>query len=177
MNDLGKLANIAEIVGAIIVIGGLMFAILQMRQTRQQRRELAAIELFRFFGNPKFTAAYKRILRLPEGLSADDVENSKAGLEESAMLISATLESIGVMTFQRIVPFVVVKNLIGTSGPALWSKLEPWVTMLREEQKSPAMFEWFQWLAERLAQDLSADTEPAYVAHKGWIPSNMTNEI
>lgn len=177
MNDLGKLANIAEIVGAIIVVGGLMFAVLQMRQTRQQRRELAAIELFRFFGNPKFTAAYKRILRLPAGLTADDIQKNDTGLEDAAMLISATLESIGVMTFQRIVPFVVVKNLIGTSGPALWTKLEPWVTMLRQEQGADTVFEWFQWLAERLDQEEHMDPLPAYVAHKRWQPSNISQEF
>lgn len=177
MNDLGKFANIAEIIGAIIVVGGLIFAVLQMRQTRQQRRELAAIELFRFFGNPKFTAAYKRVLRLPDGLSADDIQNNDTGLEDSAMLISATLESIGVMTFQRIVPFVVVKNLIGTSGPSLWSKLEPWVTMLREEQGADTVFEWFQWLAERLEQEEHADPEPAYTAHKAWLPSNISQDF
>lgn len=58
MDELATLANMAEIFGVIIVIGGLFFAVLQMRQIRQQRRELAAIELFRFFGNPKFTEAY-----------------------------------------------------------------------------------------------------------------------
>ena len=58
MDELATLANMAEILGVIIIIGGLFFAVLQMRQIRQQRRELAAIELFRFFGNPKFTEAY-----------------------------------------------------------------------------------------------------------------------
>ena len=85
MNDLANIANVAEIIGAIIVVGGLIFAVLQMRQTRQQRREMAAIELFRFFGHPKFTAAYKRVLRLPEGISADDIQGNGSSLEESAM--------------------------------------------------------------------------------------------
>ena len=177
MSDLASLANIAEILGAIIVVGGLIFAVLQMRQTRQQRRELAAIELFRFFGNPQFTAAYKRILRLPEGLGADDIQGKDTDLEEAAMLISATLESIGVMTYQRIVPFVVVNNLIGTSGPALWRKLSPWIELLREEQEAQSVFEWFQWLAERLEQHQPSDPAPAYVAHKAWMPSNLTSEI
>ena len=177
MNDLGKLANIAEIIGAIIVVGGLIFAVLQMRQTRQQRREMAAIELFRFFGNPKFSAAYKRILRLPEGLSAEDIENSEKGLEDAAMLICATMESIGVMTYQRIVPFAIVRHLIGTSCPTLWRKISPWVVMLREEQHAPTVFEWFQWLAERLENHDSLDDEPAYLAHKAWVPSNLTNQI
>ena len=177
MNDLANLANVAEIIGAIIVVGGLIFAVLQMRQTRQQRRELAAIELFRFFGNPEFTAAYKRILRLPEGQSADDIQNSDDDLEQAAMIICGTMESIGVMTFQRIVPFMVVYNLIGASCPALWRKLAPWVEMLRDEQKEPAVFEWFQWLADRLEHSHSLDEEPAYVAHKQWLPANLTNQI
>lgn len=177
MNDLGNLANIAEIIGAIIVIGGLMFAVLQMRQMRQQRREMAAIELFRFFGNPKFAAAYKRILRLPEGTTASGIERDSSGLEDSAMLISTTLESIGVMTYQRIVPFVIVRHLIGSSCPILWRKLMPWVMVIRQEQGVPQAFEWFQWLAERLEQDPSADSEPAYIAHKSWQPSNITQEF
>lgn len=177
MNDLTKLANIAEIVGALIVVGGLIFAVLQMRQTRQQRRELAAIELFRFFGNPQFATAYKQVLRMSDGLTAADIENDATELDEAAMLISTTMESIGVMTFQRIVPFVVVNNLIGSSVPELWRKLVPWISMLREEQDSPALFEWFQWLAERIEQDPSIREDPAYIAHKSWIPSNMTNQI
>jgi len=177
MNDLTKLANIAEIVGALIVVGGLIFAVLQMRQTRQQRRELAAIELFRFFGNPKFATAYKQVLRMADGLSAADIENDVAELDEAAMLISTTMESIGVMTFQRIVPFVVVKNLIGSSVPELWRKLAPWISMLREEQDCPGLFEWFQWLTERIEQDPSTSDEPAYITHKSWIPSNLTSEI
>lgn len=177
MNNLANVANVAEIVGALIVVGGLIFAVLQMRQTRQQRRELAAIELFRFFGNAKFTAAYKRILRLPIGQSAKDIQSSDADLEEAAMLISATMESIGVMTFQRIVPFMVVYNLIGASCPALWHKLSPWVEMLREEQNEPAVFEWFHWLSDRLEHCYPFDHDPAYVTHKEWLPLNLTDQL
>ncbi len=177
MNDLTKLANIAEIIGAIIVVGGLIFAVLQMRQTRQQRRELAAIELFRFFGNPQFAAAYKQVLRMSNELSIAEIESDTNGLGDAAMLISTTMESIGVMTFQRIVPFVVVKNLIGSSVPELWRKLAPWIKNLREEQGCPELFEWFQWMAERIEQDPSSNDDPAYVAHKKWMPSNLTNDI
>ena len=125
MNDLSSVADLAEIIGVIIVVGGLFFALIQMRQTRQQRRELAAIELFRFFGNPRFTAAYKMIMHLPDGMSAEDIRMKQRDLDDAAMLISATMENIGVMTFQRIVPFTVVNNLIGASVVILWRKLEP----------------------------------------------------
>jgi hypothetical protein len=177
MNELERLANLAEIVGVLIVVGGLFFALLQMRQTRQQRRELAAIELFRFFGNPQFTAAYKRILRMADDLDVDDIRGEHSGLEDAAVLISATMESIGVMTYQRIVPFVVVNNLIGQSAPILWRKLERWAIALRDEQASPQAFEWFQWLAERLEEHNAADPEPAYTAHRDWKPLHTKGDI
>jgi hypothetical protein len=177
MNELERLANLAEIVGVIIVVGGLFFAMLQMRQIRQQRRELAAIELFRFFGNPHFTAAYKRILRMPDDLDIEDIRGEDSGLEDAAVLISATMENIGVMTYQRIVPFTVVNNLIGQSAPILWRKLERWAVALREEQESAAAFEWFQWLAERLEEYEPADPDPAYIAHRSWIPAHLKQNI
>jgi hypothetical protein len=62
MNDLSRLADMAEILGALVVVGGLVFAVMQMRNFRQQRRELAAIELFRFFGDTDFNRAYVCVL-------------------------------------------------------------------------------------------------------------------
>jgi hypothetical protein len=177
MSKLSTLANMAEILGVIIVIGGLFFAVLQMRQIRQQRRELAAIELFRFFGNPQFTAAYQMVLHLPDGLSAEDIRTKLANLDDAAMLISSTMENIGVMTFQRIVPFVIVNNLLGSSVIILWRKLENWAIALREELGDEAAFEWFQWLAERLEQYQPRDPHPAYQAHKDWIPLHLRHEL
>ena len=177
MNNLSTLANLAEILGVIIVVGGLFFAMMQMRQTRQQRRELAAIELFRFFGNPKFTEAYQMVLHLPDGLSAADIRTKQASLEDAAMLISSTMENIGVMTFQRIVPFVIVNNLIGSSVIILWRKLERWATALRDELGDEAAFEWFQWHAERLEHYQPRDPHPAYEAHKDWMPAHLRHEL
>jgi hypothetical protein len=177
MNDLSTLANMAEILGVIIVVGGLFFAVLQMRQIRQQRRELAAIELFRFFGNPRFTRAYQLLLHLPDGLATDDTRTKQKDLEDAAMLVSSTMENIGVMTFQRIVPFVIVNNLIGSSVIILWRKLENWAVALRNELDDEAAFEWFQWLAERLEDYQARDPHPAYEAHKDWMPAHLRHEI
>ena len=177
MNDLSRLADMAEILGALVVVGGLIFAIMQMRNIRQQRRELAAIELFRFFANPEFNKAYERILKLPDGLGAEEIAVRHPGMEHCAMLICTTMENIGVMTHQRIVPYIVVKNLMGSSSTILWKKLEHWVYTLREETGSVAAFEWFQWLAERLEELSDANEKPAFEAHKTWRPARLTNEI
>ena len=173
MNDISTLANMAEILGVIIVIGGLYFAVLQLRQFRQRRRELAAIEVFRFFGNHKFTEAYLLVLHLPDGISAADIRTKQVNLADAAMLICSTMEVIGVMTFQRNVPFATVDNLIGQTTIILWRKLQNWVVALRNDSGNESAFEWFQWLAERLEQYQPADPHPAYVTHKDWVPLHL----
>ena len=177
MTDLSRLANMAEILGALVVIGGLAFAVMQMRNLRQQRRELAAIELFRSFGNANFNKAYETVLSLPEGLSRGELLAREPKAGSCAMLICTTMENVGVMTYQRIVPFQVVRNLIGTSAVLLWRRLEKWVGELREDLGNPDAFEWFQWLAEKLDEHRDHDADSAYIAHKDWVPTSLSSEI
>jgi len=169
MTDLSRLADMAEILGALIVIGGVAFAIIQMRQIRQQRRELAAIELFRFFGNPEFAAAYATVLGLPDGLSK--AEFAARGLDDEAMLISTTMENIGVMMYHRIVPCLVVNHLIGASVVILWSRLETWIDDTRKDLGDKAAFEWFQWLTDRMQEMHDSKSDPAYLRYRSWKPS------
>jgi hypothetical protein len=177
MTDFSRLANMAEIFSAIVVIGGIIFAVIQMRQTRQQRRELAAIELFRSFGSPAFADAYRNVLHYPDGVNAKQLKQEYPDGEQFAMMICTTLESVGVMMYQRIVPSAVVNNLIGSSTIILWRKLETWVQDLRIEFDNPFAFEWFQWLAMTLS-DLQNDSDrPAYEAHTEWQPLNLSSEI
>jgi hypothetical protein len=177
MTDLSRLADMAEILSATIVVGGIIFAVIQMRQTRQQRRELAAIELFRSISSPAFNRAYRNVLHYPDGLDTDQLKQEYPDGEECAMLICTTMESIGVMMYQRIVPSAVVNNLIGSSTLILWQKLEFWVNDLRTELDNPFAFEWFQWLAMKL-EDLQDDSDlPAYQSQTDWTPSNLSSEL
>lgn len=177
MTDFSRLANMAEIFSAIVVIGGIIFAVIQMRQTRQQRRELAAIELFRSFGSPAFADAYRNVLHFPDGLNARQLKEEFPDSEQCAMMICTTMESVGVMMYQRIVPSAVVSNLIGSSTIILWRKLEVWVQDLRGELDSPFAFEWFQWLAMTLGELQDDSDVPAYEAHTEWEPLNLSSEI
>lgn len=177
MDDLSRLANMAEILSAVIVVGGIIFAVIQMRQTRQQRRELAAIELFRSFGSPAFSDAYRNVLHYPDGLNARQLKENYPDGEQCAMLISTTMENVGVMMYQRIVPSAVVGNLLGTNTVVLWKKLEFWIEDLREEIDNPFAFEWFQWLAAKMDEFQDDSDLPAYEAHTDWLPSGLSNEL
>jgi hypothetical protein len=167
--NLNSLANLAEILGAVFLIGGVVFAVIQIRQFRRQRLEVAAIELVRSFQSPEFTRAFTLLLGLPNGLSAAELRQRDPEAEVHVMLMSITMESIGIMVYRRILPLAMVEELMGGVVEILWTKLENWVKELREEQDQPELHEWFQWLAERLKHRTVTDQNiPAHLKHRHW---------
>ena len=122
--DLNTLANLAEIFGAVFVIGGLGFGVIQLQHYRQQRRETAAIELLRSFHNPEFSRSLRAVLALPRGVRKSDLGECSADQENAIMVVVLTFESIGVMVFRGIVPLEMVDELLGGVCVESWRRLE-----------------------------------------------------
>ena len=169
MADLDALANIAEILGAVFVVGGVAFAIVQIRQFRRQRLEIAALELTKTFQNADFTRAYTELFGIPDGIRAAELRAQGPDLEAHAILVSIAFESIGVMVHRRIVPLEVVDDLMGGTIVGYWHKLSNWVEEVRAESHRDDTHEWFQWLAERIEQRTPRVAYvPAYRRHRDW---------
>jgi len=169
--ELGTLANVAEIIGAVMVVGGLSFAIIEINHFRQQRRDMAAIELGRSFQNPEFARALRVVLSLPSGITADQMRDGDPAWEDAAMLVSLTLESVGIMVHRRIVSIEMVWELMGGVTLSVWDRLEAWVGHTRKAEGSDKFDEWIQWLAEQLRRHMKeAGIPPAYHKYREWRP-------
>ena len=170
MTDLETLANMAEVFGTLTIIGGLVFAIIQIRQYRQQLRETATLELMDKFQTSEFAQAFKILRSMPEGVSSVELKANGPEAEAAAMSVCAVYETIGVLVFRRILPFQVVEDLTGGAVVMCWRKLRTWVEETRIETSNERVFEWFQWLAERCSeqQQLESESAPAYRAHRAW---------
>ena len=59
------ISTIANLLNAVAVTAGVIFAATQIRDYRQQRRRDAMLELVRSFQSPPFTRALHRITRCP----------------------------------------------------------------------------------------------------------------
>jgi hypothetical protein len=132
---------------------------------------MRAFELARVFENPKFSQALLLVLSLPSGISAEELRKRDAQYEEAAMLVSLTLESVGLMVYQRMIPLELVWELMGGVILNTWDKLEVWVEDTRCEQEQVKFDEWIQWLVMQLRRhekDLGA--EPAYLRYQDWLP-------
>ena len=151
-----------------VVAAGVLIGVVQLREFQRQRREVAAVELVNSFRNAEFNHALRLVWALPETLSAADLRRAGPEVEDAAVLIGTTCESVGVLVFRRVVPLQLLDELMGDAIVRFWAKLEPWVTQLRREQGRDSVFEWFQWLAERLAERERRTTGGAYVKHRHW---------
>src|SRR5436305_22417 len=164
------IATLANLINAIAVTAGVIFAAAQIRYYRQRRRREAMLELVRSFQSPAFTSALRRVLSLPDGADAEKIrEVLGPDGEDAVYLVSLTWESIGVLLFRRELTLDLVDDFF--SGPILlsWQKLrldgEEWRHGPNRETRS----EWFQWRAERMMErEKLSPPVPAYIAHRTW---------
>jgi hypothetical protein len=167
--DIKTVVDISQVAAALTVIGGTVFAVLQLREFKRQRQETAALDLMQAFMGPEFAEAMAIITNLPDGLSADDLRRAGPGAEKAATLMCTTFEAMGVLVHRRIAPLSLVQDLVGGFIVVAWRRLEPWLTELRIREQNPSDSEWFQWLAEQLERRKAA-TAPAYQLHRDWQP-------
>jgi len=170
MGNSMDISTIANLINAIAVTAGVIFAAAQIRQYRQRRERDAMLELVRSFQSPAFTAALRRVLSLPDGADSAKIrEVLGPDGEDAVYLVSLTWESLGVLVYRREVTLDLVDDFF--SGPLVisWQKLrvysEEWRRTLNRETGN----EWFHWLAERmLYREITSPPIPAYVAHLQW---------
>ena len=170
MTDLETLANLAEVLGTLTIVGSVLFAVMQIRHYRQQLRETATLELMNRFQTPEFVQAFRVIRSLRDGALSIELTAGDPKTEEAAMFVCSVYETIGVLAFRRILPFQVVEDLTGGAIMLCWRKLGAWIEEIRLETSNDRVFEWFQWLAERCAEQQKVESKalPAYRAHQDW---------
>ena len=166
--DLNTLANLAEIIGAAVVLGSVAFAFVQLIQFRRQRYDMAAVELARSFQTPEFAHALRLVLSLPDGVTAEKMREDPK-YEDAAMLVSLTLESVGIMVHRRVTSLDMVWELMGGVVLAVWEKIGVWASQQREEQGGEKFDEWIQWLCDQMKR-YKRDGDPAYLKYRDWRP-------
>ncbi len=171
MIDLNTLANLAEIAGGIAIISGGVFAVVQLREFREQRRQAVALELLRAFSDPALADAVNRMQQLPDGVSAELLRSKGRDFEHAATMIAISYETIGLLVFRRMASFALVHELHGGLAVVMWRKLATWIDTVRREQSHRSFAEWFQWLAEQLLRESAQkEAHPAHERYADWRP-------
>ena len=166
------LALVVDIVSALTVMAGLVFAIIQVRDFRQSREREMAVELLRSYQTRDFAAASRLVLDLPAGLSGPQLEAHLGDKLDLVWVFLTTVESIGVLVYRREVELDLVDDYFSGMIVRSWEKLGPYIEHLREREQRATLGEWVQWLYERMQErERAAPPVPAHVAHRDWRPT------
>src|ERR1700730_7962697 len=127
------LSTLANLINAIAVTAGVIFAATQIRDYRRQRRRDSMLALVRSFESPTFAKALRRGIELPDDTSADQIRETLGPEGEDLIVhVTATWETIGVLLFHGELTIDVIDDFF--SGPILisWRKLLPYTLDLRK---------------------------------------------
>jgi hypothetical protein len=107
---------------------------------------------------------------LREEVSSSELIANSPETEAAAMYVCSVYETVGVLVFRRILPFQVIEDLTGGAMAVCWRKLRAWIEKIRVDTSNDRVFEWFQWLVERCAEQQQIESKPlpAYKAHRSW---------
>ncbi len=166
--NLSDIANIVEIVGTFAILFGIAFGIVQLKQHRVQRRELALLECARSFEDQDFTESYRLISELPAGMTKADFDKLGEQYESAALRVGMKFETMGLLVHRGVIPIDAVSDLVGGAALTIWRVIEPWVQETRELRSHPSFWEWYQWLVERLVERGRENRPPAFLTEKNW---------
>ena len=127
------------------------------------------LELVKSYQTLEFAVALNRMVDLPDGFSKHQVEKYFGEDMKYVSLLMTTWEALGIMTHRREVELEIIEDFF--SGPIAlsWRKLRRMVEEMRRIGGRDTYYEWFQWLAERLAERESAVIPiPAHIEHRDW---------
>ena len=94
------ISTIANLINAIAVTAGVIFAATQIRDYRRQRKRDSMLSLVRSFQSPAFARGLRRVIELPDDASAEKIREILGPDGEDLMVhVTATWETIGVLLF------------------------------------------------------------------------------
>src|SRR5450432_3711237 len=94
---------------------------------------------------------------------------SSARIADDVFMVGLTWESLGVLLFRREVTFDLMDDLFSGAIIISWRELHVFVEEDRRTTERNTVWEWFQWLAERmLEREKGVPPVPAHIAHRSW---------
>ncbi|NNC13814.1 hypothetical protein HII28_18285 [Planctomonas sp. JC2975] len=167
-----SLSDVLDVVSSVALVAGGLFAAYQLVELRRQRRREAIIDLVRSFQSGEFTAALAAVNSLPDDADLATIRRTLGDDgRDRVFLVGLTWESLGVLVFRREVDMATVDDFFSGAISISWVKLRAFVEEDRRLLGRATVWEWFQWLAERMTERESGTTPvPAHVAYRDWKP-------
>ena len=159
-----------DLVTMMAVLVGLTFGAIELRQLRTAQESQVLLELFNTTLTPEYNHGSVLIRQLPDDLTPDEIRQYMDGENgEFIRHMFFTYEGIGVMVYRRDVSIDWVDELFHVMVLLSWEKFEPYILEERQITEARQLWEWYQWLAERIEERSGGEEPiPAYEIYSDW---------
>ena len=160
-------SDIANLITAIAVAAGILFGLLEVRQSSRNRRDSAAFDVVRTVQTQEVRLAIQQVFTLPEDANPELI-SSDSEMLQAVLAVDAACEMWGAMVFERVVDLNMLDRMVGGWIRQSWIRLRKWVENERVQTGNPNIGEWWQWLYEMLEDNPDpGKARGAHVAYKG----------
>ncbi|MCA0932039.1 hypothetical protein LCM02_06220 [Lutimonas saemankumensis] len=159
------LTQLAPILSFITIIIAIIFGVIQLKQFKTQRKDIAAVEIMRTMQDAQFTESL-HVINHSEQL--DSLKEVNPNLEKAIFAITTKFETLGFLVYKRVIPIEFVEQLVGGVCLALWEKLNLYVLEYRKINDQKLFLEWFEWLSYILKKRERDKAKPALEKFKNW---------
>ncbi|HET9368406.1 MAG TPA: DUF4760 domain-containing protein [Candidatus Udaeobacter sp.] len=165
-----ELSTLANLINALAVTAGVIFAAVQIREYRRQRNRDSMSALVRSFQTPSFAHSLRRVSSLPDDVAREQIPALLGpDGEDHIYALLTSWEALGILLYRKQVSIDLVDDFF--SGPIVvtWRKLSRYIAELRKDAQRDTYFEWVQWLAERMMErENQTPPVPAHISHRNW---------
>jgi hypothetical protein len=155
------ITNIALALSAIIA---LVFGIVQVKAATRDRQDRLTLEALRNFNTREFSELmnYVTVHDIPP--THEDWQKLPASEGIIITQFAQEMESLGILVAERLINIDLVDKTIGSLVSIAWEKYKVMTLDSREKRSDPFLCEYFQWLAERIAERMNnAPRKPFYL--------------
>lgn len=158
-----------DFVTMVAVVSGVIYGAIEVGNLREAREREAMIRLYEIGEAEAYVNAVTLVINLPDTLTAIQMNRIVKENETTIRYLWTTFEGLGVLVYRKQIPLPWVDELYGGPIMTTFRKLKPWIEYRRIETHRQSYNEWYQWLAERLAEyEKDGERTPAHIAHKDW---------
>lgn len=157
-----------QLIETTAVVIGVAFGLIQLRQLRDQREVQAGLELLAPLQTPESAEALLIVHDLPDKLTGEELRQRLGSRYKSVMATLALFESLGPIVARGHVPIEMYAEFYRGPTVLCWRKFERYI---EDERRTgwPTLFEWLQWLAERMEDRTNPNGEmPAFQQFASW---------
>lgn len=139
-------ASFSIVIASMSVVIGVILTILQLRDQNKTRQAQLFMEIYAQFSQSGFLDFSLKLRNAFEKHKEEGLPEFWEENRGNALSVLSFYEGVGVLVKRKLVDINLVADLI--SGPCLrlWKAIEPSIISLRERDKRPQTWEYFEYL-------------------------------